>query len=88
MQVEMYSPFAPPTIGKQAIEETHADWVAEWADGKRTTVLSASQDGDLSWCLLEFSEGTTGSGVSLKIQARQADGRWLITHSSLNEMLC
>jgi len=83
---EMYSPFGPPAIGRQAIEDVHAEWVAEkGAQNKQVNVLSANREGDLGWCVGEFSEGMTGEGVSLNILARQSDGRWLITHCSLNE---
>ena len=85
-QAELYSPFGPPAIGRQAVEETHAEWVAEGAENKKVTVSSAGRDGELGWCLAEFSEGTTGEGVSLAVLARQPDGSWLITHCSLNEM--
>ena len=83
---EMYSPFGPPAVGRQAIEDTHAEWVAEGAENKRIEVVIAESSGDLGWCLAKFSEGTTGEGISLNILARQSDGRWLITRSSLNEV--
>jgi len=81
----MYSPFGPPAIGRQAIEDTHLEWVSEGADNKQIIVSSADRNGDLGWCIAQFSEGTTGEGVSLNVLARQSDGRWLITHCSLNE---
>ncbi|WP_271951931.1 YybH family protein [Ruegeria faecimaris] len=84
-QAEMYSPFGPPSIGRQAIEDTHAEWVAEGGEDKKINVSSAGRDGELGWCLAEFSEGTTGEGVSLNVLERQPDGRWLITLCSLNE---
>mgnify|MGYP003664986714 CR=1 FL=1 len=74
-------------IGRQAIEDTHAEWVTEGAENKKIIVSSASRDGDLGWCIAEFSEGTTGEGVSLNVLARQPDDSWLITHCSLNEAL-
>lgn len=84
---EMYSPFGPPAIGRKAIENTHTEWVTEGADNKQIIVSSANRDGDLGWCIAEFSEGTTGEGVSLNVLARQPDDSWLITHCSLNEAL-
>lgn len=83
---EMYSPFGPPAVGRQAIEDTHAEWVADGAEDKKIVVLNAERSGDLGWCLAKFSEGATGEGISLNILARQSDGRWLITRSSLNEV--
>ena len=84
-EAEMYSPFGPPAIGRQAIEAAHKEWVEEGADQKQINVLSAGRSGDLGWCIASFSEGATGSGFSMNILARQPDGRWAITHCSLNE---
>lgn len=82
---ELYSPYGPPAIGRQAIAEIHKEWVEEGAANKKISVLSAGQSGDLGWCIAHFSEGATGSGSSLNILARQPDGRWAITHCSLTE---
>lgn len=81
----MYSPFGPPAIGRQAIEDAHAEWVTEGAENKRINVSSAGKSGDLGWCIAQFSEGSTGEGNSLNVLALQPDGGWLITHCSLNE---
>lgn len=86
VHAEMYSPFGQPAIGRQAIEDTHVEWVSEGADNKQITVSSAERNGDLGWCIAQFSEGTTGEGISLNVLARQSDGHWLITHCSLNEV--
>ncbi len=82
---EMYSPFGPAAIGRKAIEDTHAEWVIEGAEDKQINVKSAECRGDLGWCLAQFSEGSTGEGISLNVLARQPEGYWLITHCSLNE---
>ena len=82
---ELYSPFGPAAVGRDAIRATHEDWVQDGADNKALTVLSAGHSGDMGWCVARFSEGTTGTGVSVNILARQPDGRWVITHCSLNE---
>ncbi len=81
----MYSPYGPPSMGRQAIEATHAEWVAEGGEDQKTIVAGAGHDGNLGWCLVEFSKGVAGEGVSLNVLARQPDGGWLITHCSLNE---
>lgn len=81
LDAELYSPFGPPTIGRQAIEEVHKEWVVESAENTEIIVLSD----DLGWCIARFGEGTTGSGSSMNILARQSDGGWAITHCSLNE---
>ncbi len=85
LDAELYSPFGPPAIGRQAIEETHKEWVEEGAANKQVTVLSAGHNDDLGWCVARFSEGATGGGSSVNILARQPDGNWAITHCSLNE---
>lgn len=84
-EAEMYSPYGPPAIGRRAIEAAHKEWVEEGADSKQINVLSAGSNGDLGWCIANFSEGSTGSGSSMNILARQLDGSWAITHCSLNE---
>jgi ketosteroid isomerase-like protein len=85
LEAELYSPFGPPAIGRQAIEATHKEWVENGAGNKQVTVLSAGHSDDLGWCIARFGEGTTGGGSSMNILARQPDGGWAITHCSLNE---
>jgi len=82
---ELYSAFGPPAIGRQAIEETHKEWVQDSADDKRISVLSAGQSDDLGWCIAHFSEDGAGSGISMNILARDGAGHWEITHCSLTE---
>ena len=85
LDAELYSPFGPPAIGRLAIEVVHKEWVEEGGEDKEIIVLSAGQSDDLGWCIARFSEGSTGSGSSMNILARQTDGSWAITHCSLNE---
>jgi ketosteroid isomerase-like protein len=85
LEAELYSPFGPPGIGRQAIEAIHTEWVEDGAEDKQINILSAGHSDDLGWCIGRFSEGTTGSGYSMNILARQPDGSWAITHCSLNE---
>ena len=85
LDAELYSPFGPPALGRQAIEAIHKEWLEEGAENKQITVSSAGVRDDLGWCIARFSEGTTGSGSSMNILARQPDGSWAITHCSLNE---
>lgn len=82
---ELYSPFGPPAIGRDAIEATHSVWVAEGGDDKQIKVESAGCSGNLGWCLASFSEGDAENGTSLNVLHRQSDGNWLITRCSLNE---
>ena len=82
---EMYSPFGPPAIGREAIAEQHRDWVAEGAEGNMLTVVSSGQSGALGWCVATFSEGQTGEGHTLAVLARSPSGDWEITRCSLTE---
>lgn len=85
LDAEMYSAFAPPAIGRRAIEAAHEEWVSEEAGDKLIEVQSADRSGDLGWCIARFSEGDAGHGISMNVLARQPDGDWLITHCSLTE---
>lgn len=81
----IHSPFAPPALGRAAIEALHRDWTSGGAGAnKRLEVLDAGSEGDLAWFLAAFSEGSTESGTSLCIVERQPDGGWLIRVCSLN----
>lgn len=84
-EAALFSPFGPPAHGRQAIETLHADWVREGAEAKRITVTGAGRNGDLGWCVAQFSEGSTVEGTSLNVLRQQPDGAWLITHCSLTE---
>ncbi len=86
-EAELYSPYAPPAIGKPAITAIHQEWVGEGGENKQLEVMNAESSGHIGWCLVRFSEGTTGSGTSLNVLQRQFNGAWLITHCSLNEGL-
>lgn len=83
----LYSPYAPPAIGRDAILTLHEEWIAEDTSGKTVTIIDAGGTGDTAWGLAAFSEGDTvpdSDGISLNIFERQPDGRWLIRMSSLN----
>ena len=82
---EMYSPFGPPAIGRDAIAAQHRDWVAEGADTKKLDVVSSGQSGALGGCVATFSEGQTGAGNTLAVLARNAAGDWEIIRCSLTE---
>ena len=82
---ELYSPYGPPVIGRAAIEATHQVWVSDGAENKEMIVKDAGGQGDIGWCLAHYSEGSTGRGTALNVLERQPDGKWLITHCSLNE---
>ena len=77
---ELYSPYAPPALGRAAIEALHKVWTQE-GGGKELIIIDAGCSGDLASCLATFSEAqVTGTGTS----QRHADGEWLIRVCSLN----
>lgn len=80
---EFYSPYGPPSIGRAAPEDTHREWVEDGAENK---VVSAGSSGQIRWCLVEYSEGSTGNGTSLNVTERQSDSTWLITYCSVSEV--
>nr|WP_321251398.1 nuclear transport factor 2 family protein [uncultured Ruegeria sp.] len=84
---ELFSPYGPAAIGRQAIEDIHSEWVEEGGEDKVIEIVHADINDNVGWCLARYSEGTTGQGTSLNILYKQADGRWLITQCSLNEAL-
>lgn len=83
LDAELFSPFAPPAMGRDAIKALHAEWVAEEDEDKVISVVSAGMSGDIGWCLARYSAGAE-SGTSLNVLQRQSDGGWRITHCSLN----
>ena len=75
---QLHSPFAPPAIGRAAIEVLHQDWTAEPSD-KTFTVIDWGSTQDMAWCLCRFSEGDeAGCGTSLVVLQPSADGIWRI----------
>ena len=81
---ELHSPYAPPAVGRQAVQELHREWVAELSGRKSMIVVTAESSGDLAWCLATFSEGqVTGNGTSLCVFERRS-GQWLFRICSLN----
>jgi ketosteroid isomerase-like protein len=81
----LMSPYGPPVQGRDAIEQTHRDWVIEGAESKEITIIEAGCDGAVGWCLGVFSEGEAETGTSLNVLERQPEGHWLIRQCSLNE---
>lgn len=81
----IYSPYAPPALGRSAIAELHRAWTAGGAAGKTLDLIEIGGAGGLAWCRARFAEGhATDAGWSLNVLERQDDGRWLIRISSLN----
>ena len=81
----VYSPYAPPALGRQAIEDLHRDWTLEGAPNKTLVPLEIGGQGATAWCFARFADDdAAGEGWSLHILERQADATWLIRISSLN----
>ena len=82
---ELFSPYAPPARGREAIETLHNEWTRDRVGDKQLVVVAAGGSGDLARCLATYSEGlATGNGTSLNVFERQPDGNWLIRVCSLN----
>lgn len=88
----IYSPYGPAATGRQAIRETHKEWLDAGETNKRIKVLEAGGDGSLAYCVAAYSgdypqeDGSiaTESGTSLNIAVKQPDGSWKLHISSLN----
>ncbi len=82
----LYSSYAAPVEGRDAIEAVHRDWVSEGAADKTLDIVSAGADRESSWCVARFFEGDPPSeGFSLSVFERDENGAWLISISSLSE---
>ena len=87
----VYSPYAPPAMGRAAIQKLHQDWLDEGDTNKRLEILEAGGDSDIAYVLLAYAGDTpqedggviTESGTSLNLCQRQPDGSWRIHISSL-----
>lgn len=81
----LYSPYAPPTHGRAAIEALHRVWTAE-PSAKRFEILDFGGGGDLAWALAQYSEGAaTAEGTTLVVFEREPMAGWLVRICSLNE---
>jgi ketosteroid isomerase-like protein len=75
---QLHSPFAPPAIGRAAIERLHETWTQD-GGGKQFKLLDCGAEAALGWCLCRFSEGDhTGDGTSLIILQRNSGGAWQV----------
>jgi ketosteroid isomerase-like protein len=82
----LYSSYAAPVEGRDAIEVVHRDWVSEGGADKTLDIVCAGSDRESSWCVARFSEGDPpNEGFSLNVFERDENGAWLISVSSLSE---
>lgn len=82
----LYSPYAAPVEGRDAIYNVHRDWVSEGGADKTLDIIRAGSDRASSWCVARFSEGDPPvEGFSLNVFERDENGAWVIAVSSLSE---
>lgn len=80
----LYSPYAPPTHGRAAIEALHRVWTAE-PSAKRFEIVDVGGGDELAWALAQYSEGAaTADGTTLVVFERSPASGWLIRICSLN----
>lgn len=82
---ELYSPYAPPALGREAIEALHREWTRDGVPDKELKVLQAGRSNETAWTLSSYSEdGGKTRGISLCVWQREGDGNWRIHLCSLN----
>lgn len=73
----LYSSYAAPVEGRDAIEDVHRDWVSEGGADKTLDILRAGSDRESSWCFARFSEGDRpNKGFSLTPISRASCRNW------------
>jgi ketosteroid isomerase-like protein len=81
----LYSPYAPPAIGRLAIEALHSEWVQEDVKDKELQVLQTGGSHGCAWTLNSYSERDGEvRGTSLTVWQLDDDGEWRIRMCSLN----
>ena len=87
------SPWGPPVTGQEAIEAVHEAWFEEGERDKTYDILDLRVGDTLAVCLLRYDatvpteNGEVAvAGVSLNGFSKSESGRWLWTHTSLNEL--
>jgi len=87
------SPWGAPLHGRAAIQAAHLEWFEAEEHNKIMDIIDLRIASSMAQCLVRYAAdvpGETGPehefGVSLNGFALEADGKWRITHSSLNEL--
>lgn len=81
---QVHSPFAPPAIGRAAIQSLHEDWVVPPAQ-KRFSLLDSGACEKMAWALCRYSEsGSDEKGPSLIVWEMDDVGGWLIRSCCLH----
>jgi ketosteroid isomerase-like protein len=82
---QLHSPYAPPAIGRAAIEALHTEWVGDGVEDKELRVIEAGGSGVSAWSLNRYTEhGGQIQGTSLIVWQLEADGEWRVRMCSLN----
>lgn len=82
---QLYSPYAPPAIGREAIEALHREWTQGGVPDKELKVLRAGGSDKTAWTLSSYSEDEGKvRGTSLCVWQQEGDGHWRICICSLN----
>ncbi|MEY9770149.1 ketosteroid isomerase-like protein [Sinorhizobium fredii] len=56
MDAQLYSPYAPPAVGRGAIEAIHREWTDGGVPDKELKVLQTGGSNDFAWTLSSYSE--------------------------------
>ena len=84
---QLHSPYAPPAIGRAAIQALHAEWVGEGVDDKELVVVEAGGSEGSAWSLNRYSEhGGQVQGTSLIVWQLDDNGEWRVRMCSLNSL--
>lgn len=85
IDAQLHSPYAPPAVGRAAIEALHREWVGDGVDDKELYVTEAGGSGGSAWSLNRYSEHAGEiQGTSLIVWRLDEDGKWRVRMCSLN----
>ncbi|NKK61822.1 hypothetical protein ELH40_08410 [Rhizobium ruizarguesonis] len=86
LDAQLYSPYAAPAFGREAIEALHQEWTHGGVPDKKLQVLQSGGSNDTAWTLNAYSEdGGKVRGNSLAVWQRGRDRVWRIRICSLND---
>lgn len=85
VDAQLHSPYAPPAIGRAAIEALHVEWVGEGMEDKELIVVESGGSGSAAWSLNRYNEHAGQiQGTSLIVWQLDEDGEWRVRMCSLN----
>lgn len=87
VDAQLYSPYAPPAIGRAAIQSLHAEWIGQGVADKELEIIDAGGSQGSAWSLNRYAEDEGRiRGVSLTVWQLDTDGEWRIRMCSLNSI--